>query len=291
MALTQVTKSGITADAVDATKIADDAVDSEHYTDGSIDNAHIADDAINSEHYADGSIDNAHIADDAIDSEHYAAGSIDTAHIADNQITLAKMAGGTDGNIISYDASGDPVAIATGDDGQVLTSAGAGAPPVFEDAAAGGLYSSVAIICDQKAYDANGGTFTNGAWRTRDLNTEIIDADAIVSISSNQFTLAAGTYTVDWSAPAYKVNRHSTRLYNATDTAVINYGQIAFTYSNDYVTTTSIGSSTFTLGGSKALEIQHRAVTTAADEGLGNSQTSDSGAVSIYAIVKILKHS
>ena len=82
------------ADAVDGSNISDDAIDSEHYADGSIDNAHIADDAIDSEHYADGSIDNAHIADDAIDSEHYAAGSIDTAHIAINQIdeTLMKDA-------------------------------------------------------------------------------------------------------------------------------------------------------------------------------------------------------
>ena len=63
-----VSTADLAADAVDGTKIADNAIDSEHYTDGSIDNAHIADDAINSEHYADGSIDNAHIADDAIDS-------------------------------------------------------------------------------------------------------------------------------------------------------------------------------------------------------------------------------
>jgi hypothetical protein len=111
---TAIASGYIAADAITGAKIADDAIDSEHYTDGSIDNAHIA--------------------DDAIDSEHYAAGSIDTAHIADNQITLAKMAGGTDGNIISYDASGDPVAIATGSDGQVLTSTGAGSPPAFEDA-------------------------------------------------------------------------------------------------------------------------------------------------------------
>jgi len=125
------------ADAIDGSNIADDAIDSEHYTDGSIDNAHIADDAIDSEHYADGSIDNAHIADDAIDSEHYAAGSIDEAHIADNAVSLAKMAGGTDGQIISWDASGDPVALGPGNDGEVLTSTGAGSPPAFEAAGGG----------------------------------------------------------------------------------------------------------------------------------------------------------
>ena len=66
--------------------IANDAIDSQHYADGSIDNAHIADDAIDSEHYADGSIDNAHIADDAIDSEHYADGSIDLAHMSSQSV-------------------------------------------------------------------------------------------------------------------------------------------------------------------------------------------------------------
>jgi hypothetical protein len=112
----------IAADAITGAKIADDAIDSEHYTDGSIDTAHlaadaitgakIADDAIDSEHYTDGSIDTAHIADlnvttakiaadaitsakiadDAIDSEHYVDGSIDTAHIADDAVTLDKVA-------------------------------------------------------------------------------------------------------------------------------------------------------------------------------------------------------
>ena len=79
------------SDTVSGSNIADDAIDSEHYADGSIDNAHIADDAIDSEHYADGSIDNAHIADDAIDSEHYVDGSIDAAHLASNAVTTAKI--------------------------------------------------------------------------------------------------------------------------------------------------------------------------------------------------------
>ena len=92
----------IQADAITGAKIADDAIDSEHYTNGSIDTAHIAadqivasliaDDAIDSEHYTNGSIDTAHIAadqivasliaDDAIDSEHYTDGSIDIAHVS-----------------------------------------------------------------------------------------------------------------------------------------------------------------------------------------------------------------
>jgi|TARA_R100001463_G_scaffold306_3_gene1265 hypothetical protein len=102
----------IAADAITGAKIADDAVDSEHFVDGSIDTAHlaadavtaakIADDVVGSEHIAAGAVDTtalgadavtgAKIADDAIDSEHYTDGSIDTAHIADGQVTTAKIA-------------------------------------------------------------------------------------------------------------------------------------------------------------------------------------------------------
>ena len=85
-----------------------------------------------------GTVSGTMIADNAIDSDHYTDGSIDSAHLANDAVTLAKLAGGTDGNIISFDASGNPVAVSTGSDGQVLTSAGAGVVCAFEDAAAGG---------------------------------------------------------------------------------------------------------------------------------------------------------
>ena len=68
------------------------------------------------------------------------------------------------------------------------------------------IFTSYAIICDQKDSTTDGGDFTTGAWRTRNLNTEIADPDGIVSISSNQFTLQAGTYLIKWSAPAYDVD-------------------------------------------------------------------------------------
>jgi hypothetical protein len=122
----------INADAVTGAKIADDAINSEHYTDGSIDTAHIADSQITNAKMADNAIDTAEIAasavetakindaavttakitdgnvttakiaadaitgakiaDNAINSEHYTDGSIDTAHIANDQITNALMA-------------------------------------------------------------------------------------------------------------------------------------------------------------------------------------------------------
>ena len=41
---------------MDGTKIADDAINSEHYTDGSIDTAHIADDQVTEDKMADDAI-------------------------------------------------------------------------------------------------------------------------------------------------------------------------------------------------------------------------------------------
>jgi hypothetical protein len=80
-----VESADIQADAITGAKIADNAINSEHYTDGSIDTAHIGDDQITA----------ALMADNSIDSDMYVDGSIDTAHIADSQITIAKMAEGT----------------------------------------------------------------------------------------------------------------------------------------------------------------------------------------------------
>ena len=143
---------GLSADSVTSAKIADDAIDSEHYTDASIDLAHMSVNSIDSDQYVDGSIDNAHLADDAVDSDEIAAGaidlahmsvnsidsdqyvdrSIDTVHIGLNQVTLAEMAGGTDGNLITYDTSGDPAYVATGTATHVLTSNGADTVPTFQ---------------------------------------------------------------------------------------------------------------------------------------------------------------
>ena len=116
MALTEVNSLGIKDLEVKTGDIAADAVTG----------AKIADDAIDSEHYVNASIDHAHLADDCVDGD----------NIADNSVGLAHMAHGTDGQIITYDASGAPVAVGPGTDGQVLTSTGAGSPPAFETIAA-----------------------------------------------------------------------------------------------------------------------------------------------------------
>jgi len=145
-----------------------------------------------------------------------------------------------------------------------------------------------AIICDEKAHSAAGGTFTTGAWRTRDLNTEIADPDGIVSISSNQFTLGAGSYLIEWSAPAYAVDRHFSRLQNITDSTTEEVGSAEYADDSNQGATRSFGFARITITGSKAFEVQHRNEITAGTYGFG-VQTNTSGANSRYTIVKIFK--
>jgi hypothetical protein len=133
-----------------------------------------------------------------------------------------------------------------------------------------GLFSSYAIIADQKTQNTAGGTFTTGAWRERDLQTELADPDGIVSISSNQFTLAAGTYLIKWICPAYSVGSHQTRLYNVTDAAVVEVGMSAS--DGEYsIQALASGCARTTIAGSKAFSIEHRSQLTEATLGFGSA--------------------
>lgn len=54
--------AAVEADAITGAEIADDAVDSEHYTAASIDEPHLADNSVDSRAYVDASIDSEHLA-------------------------------------------------------------------------------------------------------------------------------------------------------------------------------------------------------------------------------------
>lgn len=145
-----------------------------------------------------------------------------------------------------------------------------------------------AIICDQKSEADNGGTATSGAWRTRDLNTEIADPDGIVSIASNQFTLGAGDYLIEASAPAYRIARHSLRLQNITAGTTVQYGTAEYADQTNLVSNRSFVVARVSLTASTTFEIQHRVDSTIATQGFGVS-SSYTGANSVYAVVKIYK--
>lgn len=125
------------------------------------------------------------------------------------------------------------------------------------------------ILEDQKSSGTAGGTFTSGAWRTRTLNTEVTDTGGMCSLASNQFTLDAGTYEIEASAPAGAVNRHQIRLQNITDTTTDGTGTSEFNAAASAIQTRSHLRVRITIASAKAFEIQHQCETTSATNGFG----------------------
>lgn len=147
-----------------------------------------------------------------------------------------------------------------------------------------GFYDAYVSLRDQKAQNIAAGTFTSGAWRTRDINDEQADAKGICTISSNQITLAPGTYRCLISCPAFGVNRHQTRLQNVSDAATLLTGSSEYTRATDYVANRSFVSGLFALADTKVLEVQHRCETTRATNGLGiQSNFTDE----VYTLVEL----
>ena len=149
-------------------------------------------------------------------------------------------------------------------------------------------FKSYAIIADVKASNTDSGTFTSGAWRTRDLNTELADPDGIVSISSNQFTLQSGSYLLKAKAMGFRVERHMIKLYQTSGTPA----DIA-TGTSEYCPPTYIGSNSsflscrFTISTATTYELQHRCQTTKTDNGFG--MDFDIGVNETFALVEIFK--
>ena len=119
-----IASSMIAADAITGAKIADDAINSEHYTDGSIDTAHIADDQVTQAKIADDAVGADQLASNAVVTASITDGNVTTDKIADDAVTLAKMAGLARGKIIVGDSSGNPTALALGSNGEFLKSDG-----------------------------------------------------------------------------------------------------------------------------------------------------------------------
>jgi hypothetical protein len=155
--------------------------------------------------------------------------------------------------------------LAAGTSGQVLQTNGSSANPSWVTSSA----AAIAILNETQTSGTAGGTFTNGAWRTRTLNTTEIDQIGI-TLSSNQFTLPAGTYEIRAKAPAYSVLNHKARLQNITDstTAIIGSSEYCFISGTPSCTSSEV-IGLITISASKVFEIQHYCNTTGTTNGFG----------------------
>ena len=149
-----------------------------------------------------------------------------------------------------------------------------------------GLFSSYAIITHEKANNTHGSSISNANYATRELNTEVADPDGIVSISGNQFTLQAGSYLIDSMSIIHRGNQSQSRLYNATDSSVVQYGMSVHSSDGNSGNVLSPVVARVTIGSAKAFSIQSRVSNT---DGENSGLANNFGNTQIYSIVKIFK--
>jgi hypothetical protein len=197
---------------------------------------------------------------------------------------LTQLAGlaKTKGNLIAADGS-NWQAIGVGTDGYRMTSRASDSEGVAWEAD-----DVIAILRDEKASATGGGSASATTWNARDLNTELYDPFAIVSISSNQFTPIAGDYEIIASAPAGAnagAMQHRLRLYNVTGGASVEEGGSVTSAANGRARAEL--RCKFTANGSDAYRIDHYTSVVQATSGLGQSVAD--GSSEVYLTITIRK--
>ncbi|MEO1200049.1 MAG: hypothetical protein AAFX39_12585 [Pseudomonadota bacterium] len=153
---------------------------------------------------------------------------------------------------------------------------------------AGGAFEDEFLhVADLKGNGVAGGTFTAGAWRTRDMGSELTNLISGASHAGNQITLPAGTYLALGWATGHRVDSHKTRLRNVTDGTDAITGTSEEASDTTFMTSRSMLSGRFTIASTKTFEIQHYCETTRATDGFGNE--SGFGVNERYADIMIWK--
>ena len=149
-----------------------------------------------------------------------------------------------------------------------------------------GLFSSYAIISHEKANNTNGSSLSTGNYSTREINSEVADPDGIVTVSGNQFTLQAGSYLIDSMSIIHRGNQSQSRLYNATDSSVVQYGMSVHASDGNSGNVISPVVARVTIGSAKAFEIQSRVSNS---DGENSGLANNFGNTQFYTIIKIFK--
>lgn len=141
-----------------------------------------------------------------------------------------------------------------------------------------------AYFRDEKATTTSGGTSSAGS-NIRTLNTSVVNNISGCSLSSNQVTLAAGTYYVRASSPASKGSRHRITLYNTSTSTTDLIGSSEFCDAGNFTVTSSTINNLLTVAATHVFELRHYIQAGSASTGLGLS-TND-GLVEVYSQLEI----
>lgn len=145
--------------------------------------------------------------------------------------------------------------------------------------------TNFAVLEDQKTSGTDGQTLTSGDWRTRDLNTEVVDTGAITGITSNAFALAAGTYLIFAYCPfrGSSGNVAQSRVHNTSDDTVAITGTTVSSPASANTTCASICLGIVTIAATKTFEVQMQSSANVNTGGAGSYGTE------VYTQVLIIR--
>ena len=141
-------------------------------------------------------------------------------------------------------------------------------------------------VRDEKPSGTNGGTFTAGAWRTRDLNTVATNTIPGASLNNNQITLPPGQYVLSARAPTRSTGESAAQIVNATSGVVLLSGASVITNTSYVASVESAVWGVLTLPVTTTLSLQHYCKNTMATNGFGHP-TAIAGKNEVYAEVII----
>jgi hypothetical protein len=148
-------------------------------------------------------------------------------------------------------------------------------------------FSDIAMFNETQASGTNGGGATSGSFIKRTLNTTVVNNIAGCSIASSVITLAAGTYFIRATSPAYVVEKSQSRLRNTTDstTAIVGGTQAPNATYFGWGDTSLVGY--ITIAATKNFELQMRVQNNRATDGLGPA--ANYGESEIYGQIQIVR--
>tara|TARA_Y100000816_G_scaffold241619_1_gene188469 strand:- start:1 stop:636 length:636 start_codon:yes stop_codon:yes gene_type:complete len=146
---------------------------------------------------------------------------------------------------------------ADGSGGQVLQTDGSGALSFANKGT--GLYSGYALMEEAIEHGATAHTKTAGNWYKKQLSRISFDPqNIIVSLSSDQFTLAAGTYVIKWVHLLERCDEGITRLYDVTNSTSKKVSLVGFAQDGgNYAMVISRGIARVTISGNTTYEYQY----------------------------------
>ena len=152
-----------------------------------------------------------------------------------------------------------------------------------------GLYSAYALMEEAIEHGATAHTKTAGNWYKKQLSRISFDPqNIIVSLSSDQFTLAAGTYVIKWVHLLERCDEGITRLYDVTNSTSKKVSLVGFAQDGgNYAMVISRGIARVTITGNTAYKYQY--FVASANSILKGPSDSDNTEEEIFGQVEVWK--